>query len=111
MKKIIIILFLFAAIISLAACTQEEPLPDFRDRMEAIEEPIKSIDGVWMSHQYIINEKETLFFAPDSFRKNGNTYVNLEKKGYYLKTTNFIGMATWERVSNEYVEAIFTEGA
>jgi len=108
MKKLIIVIMLLAAF-SLVACTRENQ-PDYTAHMVQLETPIKNTNGVWMSHEYILNDKETLYFAPESFQVGDQKYVNINKEGYYLKSSNWYGISSWDKVDNEYLQKVFPEG-
>lgn len=114
MRKILIVLTLFLTLV-LIGCVGSSP----PDEMVPIETPIQvevCFEGFcifggeeyWVSHEYVMNETQTLFYAPKSIRINGNVYLN-EEECYFIRAGTTVDGYTYERVDIETLKEIFKE--
>ena len=83
MKKLMIITLVFM-IIGLVSCSQQEYYEEMIPLAPPIEHQISG-KSVWITHEKQLNENEILYYAPKSFKIDGNVYLN-EETNYYIYT-------------------------
>jgi hypothetical protein len=70
--------------LTLASCTPDPDYPMFYHHMVELEQPLNEND-FWFSHEFKLNEKETLFYAPKTVRYAESIYLN-EREAYFIRT-------------------------
>ena len=78
MKKLILVALLT---LTLVGCSKQESTPNYYEQMEALSEPVYG-DAFTFTHQKVLNEKETLFYAPEFFKIGDKVYTN--DKDFYI---------------------------
>lgn len=105
-------LLLATLLLILIGCTPAAR-PNYFLEMEELDEPL-AVDvrigfpakRMWVTHQLILNDDETLFFAPATVRHDGNVYVN-ERDQYLKRGVGSFGNYNWIEVDDNYLKLIF----
>ena len=90
---IIVGLLIFAWAIVTVFNLFTEQRPDYFEFMQELDEPLllegahysKDYPDIWVTHVFILNDTQVLFYGPNRIRHEGNTYVNA-KDIYVLRT-------------------------
>lgn len=115
MRKILIVLTLFLTLVLIGCVGSSPPY----ESMTEFETPVQmgicfsglcilGYEKYWVSHEYVMNETQTLFYAPKSIRINGNVYLN-EEECYFIRAGTTVDGYTYERVDLETLKEIFKE--
>lgn len=112
MKRLMLLVSLIV-ITLLIGCTQKESY----ENMTALDPPIEMrvrldffYETLWVTHEYVMNEEEVLYYSPKSVRIDGNVYLN-DNEEYFIKWTNSEDPedCDWERCTEAMLKEIFRE--
>jgi len=116
MKKIAIMVMLLLMIFTLSC--ESPPTTDYIAQMVQLEEPFKAdVDAslthseyFWFTHEYVLNDEETLFYAPKTLRMGSNLYLN-DEEAYYIRriASSLFSEYEWELCDQAKLKEIFKE--
>lgn len=108
MKKLLLALTLLLTF-TLFACEVTTEKTDYRDMMTEIEPKkveVSVFSNNYATHEFIINETQTLYYCPEKVTIGENIYIN-NKVGYFVITTNAFGK-TYNEVDLSYLKLLFS---
>lgn len=82
MKRLLIALLLFA-LMGCSFTTERTDYTEFMTEIEAKEVSIGLFSKAYATHEFVLNEEQTLYYFPEKAETNGKIYLN-DKTGYYL---------------------------
>jgi hypothetical protein len=117
MKRLIIAISLVFILLLATGCGS--PPENYHLEMTALEDPIRAdvdsnlltIKYLWFTKEYVMNDEETLFYAPKSVRIEGKLYLN-DEEAYYIRRDSGSFLSDeyeWENVDEKTLKEIFRE--
>lgn len=97
-------------VLALFGCTPK--VTKYYEQMNLLENPIRYQDA-YFTHEFRMNEIETLYYMPDYFKIGDNIYTNISEK-YVVGTKgkDWLGHpdVTYKEVPEATLKKIFSEG-
>lgn len=106
MKKIVLLVLLA---FTLVGCNASEENPKYYEKMTLLEEPIYG-DTFTFTHQYVLNDKEVLLYAPLYLKIGEKIYTNSEDMYVVRKEKDSVlGYTSYQysMASREFLERLF----
>ncbi len=112
MKKIMLIVVI-ALMVFLVSCSP--PTKNYLAQMDELEEPtafqartLVIEETIWVTHMKLLNENETLYYAPEKVTVDGMIYLN-DKEMFFIVQMDPSLLTNYEEINKEQLKLIFED--